>query len=490
MLQCRVPRASMRSMTASATWTLSADRCFDPEPSQRQLARELYESVRSLPLICPHGHVPVSVLADPASRFPSPADLFIVPDHYVFRMLYSQGVRMEDLGIRTRDGTAFETDGRAVWRRFVEHFSLFAGTPTGLWLKTELIELFGISEKPSAANADRLYDAIERRLGEPDFTPRQLFQRFNVEVFSTTDAATDDLSQHTSLHRDGFSSVRPTLRPDGVVNLDAPDWRSNIDRLSHVSGISVVDYASFVRALQQRREAFKVAGAFATDHSTASARTDHLSQMEAAAIFARALRGALEPGDADRFNAHMLFEQAAMATQDGLVMQLHMGPFRNHNAPVYARFGTDAGADIPLATDFTRGLQPILGAFGNDERFRVIVFTLDETTYSRELAPLAGHYPAMFLGPPWWFFDSVGGMQRYLDAVVETAGIRNLAGFNDDTRAFASIGARHDVWRRVTSNWLAGKIVRGIIDDDDGPLLARELAYDCPKRAYRLAGGM
>lgn len=473
-------------MTATASWTLSADRCFDPEPSQRQLTRQLYEEVRSLPLICPHGHVPVSVLADPTSRFPSPADLFIVPDHYVFRMLYSQGVSLEDLGVRTRDGSAYETNGRAVWRRFAEHFSLFAGTPTGLWLKTELIELFGISEKPTADNADRLYDAIERRLAEPDFTPRRLFERFNIEVFSTTDAATDSLDQHQSLRRDGYKNVHPTLRPDGVVSLDGPDWRSNIDRLSEVSGVSVIDYASFIRALQQRRESFKSAGAFATDHSTASARTDQLPAADAERIFARALRGAPEPGDTERFSAHMLFEQAAMATEDGLVMQLHMGPFRNHNAPVYARFGPDAGADIPLATDFTRGLQPILGSFGNDERFRVIVFTLDESTYSRELAPLAGHYPAMFLGPPWWFFDSVSGIQRYLDAVVETAGIANLAGFNDDTRAFASIGARHDVWRRVTCNWLAGKIVRGIIDEDDGPRLARELAYGCPKRAYRL----
>ena len=474
-------------MTATASWTLSADRCFDPDPSTRDLARQLYEEVRALPLICPHGHVPVSVLADPGARFPSPADLFIVPDHYVFRMLYSQGIGLEDLGIQTRDGTAFETDGRAVWRRFAEHFSLFAGTPTGLWLKTELIELFGIAEKPSADNADRLYDAIERRLAEADFTPRRLFERFGIEVFSTTDAATDSLEQHLSLQRDGYTSVRPTLRPDGVVNIDSPDWRRNIDRLSAVSGISVVDYASFIRALQQRREAFKAAGAFATDHSTASARTDRLSSADANAVFERALSAKLEPGDAERFNAHMLFEQAAMAAEDGLVMQLHMGPFRNHNAPVYARFGPDAGADIPLATDFTRGLQPLLGSFGNDARFRVIVFTLDETTYSRELAPLAGHYPAMFLGPPWWFFDSVSGIQRYLDAVVETAGIRNLAGFNDDTRAFASIGVRHDVWRRVTCNWLAGKIVRGIIDEDDGPTLARELAYSCPKRAYRLA---
>ncbi|HEV7662395.1 MAG TPA: glucuronate isomerase, partial [Chloroflexota bacterium] len=442
--------------------------------------------VQSLPRICPHGHVPVSVLADPAARFPSPSQLFIVPDHYVFRMLYSQGVPMQDLGIPTRDGTPVESDGRAVWRAFATYFPLFAGTPTALWLKAELIELFGITEKPCAENADQIYAEIERRLAEPDFTPRRLFERFNIEVFATTDAATDSLEQHESLHHDGLSSVRPTLRPDGVVNLDAPGWRDNIDRLSDVSAISVVDYSSYIRALEQRRQEFKAAGAFATDHSASTAQTQALSATAANEIFERALRGITEPADAEHFTAHMLFEQARMATEDGLVMQLHIGSFRNHNPAVYERFGPDAGADIPLATEFTRGLQPLLGVFGNDPRFRVIPFTVDETTYSRELAPLAGHYPAVFLGPPWWFFDSVRGMQRYLDAVVETAGVYNLAGFNDDTRAFASIAVRHDVWRRVTCNWLAGQIVRGILDEDDGPLLAHELTYGCPKRAYRL----
>ncbi|MCA1644721.1 MAG: glucuronate isomerase [Chloroflexi bacterium] len=468
------------------TWRLSPDRGFDPDPSQRQLARELFEQVHELPQICPHGHVPVSVLADPSARFPSPADVFIVPDHYVFRMLYSQGIRMEDLGIATRDGTPVELDGRARWRRFAEHFALFAGTPTGLWLKAELIELFGISEKPSAENADQIYDQIEHRLAEPDFTPRRLFDRFNIEVFSTTDAATDSLEHHHSLHREGYARVRPTLRPDGVVNVDAPGWRANVDRLSEVSGISVVDYASFLRALEQRRQTFKAAGAFATDHSAPVAQSEPLAVSTASAIFARGLQGAFEPGDAERFTAHMLFEQARMATEDGLVMQLHIGSFRNHNPAMFARFGPDVGADIPLATDFTRGLQPMLGAFGNDPRFRLIVFTVDETTYSRELAPLAGHYPAVYLGSPWWFFDSVNGMQRFLDAVVETAGVYNLAGFNDDTRAFASIAVRHDVWRRVICNWLAAKVVRGLLDEDDGPVLARELAYGCPTRAYRL----
>ena len=475
------------STTSTRGWTLSPDRCFDADPAQRGLARDLHASISDLPLICPHGHVDPRLLADPEARFPSPADLFIIPDHYVFRMLFSQAVRMEDLGVPTRDGTPVESDGRTIWRRFAEHFSLFAGTPTGLWLRSELIDLFGVREKPAADNADRLYDQLEARLRDADLTPRALFRRFNIEVFSTTDAATDDLSAHRRLRAEGWTSVRPTLRPDAVVNLDAPGWRDHIDRLGQVSGITVVDYASFVRALEQRRQTFKELGAFATDHAVVTPRTERLSQAEADAIVTRALRGAPEREDAARFGAHMLIEQARMAAEDGLVMQLHVGSYRNHNPAVFDRFGPDMGADIPVATEWTRNLQPLLAEFGSDPRFRLILFTLDESTYGREMAPLAGHYPAVYLGPPWWFYDSVSGMERYLEAVVETAGVYNLAGFNDDTRAFASIAARHDVWRRVISNWLAGKVARGLMDDDDAFTLARELAYACPKRAYRLS---
>ena len=470
----------------SPTWTLSPDRCFDPDPTQRSLARELYASITDLALICPHGHVDPWLLANPDARFPSPADLLIVPDHYVFRMLFSQGLLMEDLGVPTRDGTPVETDGRAIWRRFAEHFALFAATPTGLWLKAELVELFGIRERPGPDDADRVYDQIEARLRQPDFTPRALFKRFNIEVFSTTDAATEDLEPHRRLRAEGWTSVRPTLRPDAVTHLATTGWRSNIDRLSEVSGISVVDYASFIRALEQRRRAFKDLGAFATDHAAITPRAERLPQSEAEAIMARALRGTPEAEDAARFTAHMLFEQARMAAEDGLVMQLHVGSYRNHNPAVFDRFGPDTGADMPQNTEWTRNLQPLLASFGSDPRFRLILFTLDESTYSRELAPLAGHYPAVYLGPPWWFYDSVSGMERYLEAVVETAGVYNLAGFNDDTRAFASIAVRHDVWRRVVSNWLAGKVARGLIDEDEGFTLAHQLAYECPKRAYRL----
>jgi glucuronate isomerase len=476
----------MEHATSSKKWSLSPDRCFDPDPAQRDLARALYATVKELPLVCPHGHVPPALLADPRARLGSPADLFIIPDHYVFRMLYSQGVRMEDLGVPTRDGTPVETDHRRIWQRFAEHFHLFRGTPTGLWLADELIEVFGVEEKLDSASAQRIYDHLETQLARPEFAPRALFERFKIEVLCTTDPATDSLEQHAALHKDGYTNIRPTFRPDGVVNLDAPGWNANVERLGAVAGVDIVDYASFIRALEQRRAFFKRQGAAATDHSALTPATARLLDGEADAILERALRGRSDNGDAARFTAHMLLEMARMSVEDGLVMQLHVGSLRNHNRAVFDRFGPDMGADIPVQTEWTRNLQALLHAYGDDPRFRLILFTLDESSYSRELAPLAGHYPAVLLGPPWWFYDSVNGMQRYLEQVVETAGLANTAGFNDDTRAFASIPTRHDVWRRVTCNWLAGLAVRGLLDEQDAAEMAQQCAYGLAKRAYNL----
>lgn len=467
-------------------WALSPDRCFDPNPTQRELARQLYASVKDLPLVCPHGHVNPSLLSDPQARFGSPADLFIIPDHYVFRMLYSRGVAMEDLGVPTKDGTPVETDHRRIWQRFADHFYLFRGTPTGLWLQDELINVFGVHEPLNGESAGRIYDHLEAQLGKPEFAPRALLKRFNIEVLCTTDAATDQLDQHRRLHEEGLDLIRPTFRPDAVVNLQTANWRSNIDTLSTVSGIDVNGYGAFIRALESRRAFFKRMGATATDHAAVTAHTERLSDREAEAIFDRALSGNVSEGDAARFTAHMLIELARMSVEDGLVMQLHVGSVRNHNRVIFDRFGPDMGADIPTTTDWTHGLHALLNAYGNDGRFRLILFTLDESTYSRELAPLAGHYPAVLLGPPWWFFDSVNGMRRYLDLVIETAGVHNTAGFNDDTRAFASIPSRHDVWRRVTCNWVAGLAAQGLVSEDDAFEMAQDFAYHLAKRAYKL----
>lgn len=468
-------------------WTLSEDRCFAAEPAQRRIARQLYEHVRRLPLVCPHGHVPPYLLGDPNARFGSPAELFIIPDHYVTRMLYSQGIPLEALGIPALDGTPVETDHRKIWQIFADHFYLFRGTPSGLWLADELINVFGVTERLGPESAQRIYDHIAAKLASPEFTPRALFQRFNIEVLCTTDAATDTLEYHRALREEGWAGrVRPTFRPDAVVDLTAPGWQQHIVQLSSVSGIDVKDYRTYIQALEARRAYFKELGATATDHAALTADTAPLSPAEAERIFDKALRGQVDEAEAARFTAHMLFEMARMSSEDGLVMQLHIGSLRNHNTPLYRRFGPDRGADIPVTTEWTRALRPLLNAFGNNPNFRLILFTLDESTYGRELAPLAGHYPAVLLGPPWWFFDSVRGMQRYLDSVLETAGLYNTAGFNDDTRAFPSIPARHDVWRRVTCNWLAGQVVTGIIDEEDAFDMAYQFAYGLAKRAYRL----
>jgi glucuronate isomerase len=471
----------------SKPWTLDPDRLFDPNPARRSAARSLYEEVEDLPIVGPHGHVPPKLLADPSATLGTPAELFIIPDHYVFRMLYSQGVPMEVLGVPTVDGTPIETDRRRIWQRFCENFHLFRATPTGLWLSDELVNVFGVTEKPTGENAQRIYDDLEERLASPEYAPRALLERFNVEILCTTDAATDTLEHHAALRAEGWDGrVRPTFRPDAVTDISTPGWQENIDRLSQVSGIAVVNYGSFVEALEERRFYFKEMGAVATDHSATTPHTERLSEREVQEIFARALSGAANAEDGVRFTAHMLMEMARMSVEDGLVMQLHAGSLRNHNETVHRRFGPDAGADIPIAADWTRGLRALLNEWGNDPRLRFVIFSLDEAAYSRELAPLAGHYPALLLGAPWWFFDSPLGMRRYLDAMVETAGLYNTAGFNDDTRAFASIPSRHDVWRRVTCDWVAGLLTTGLVDEEDALEMVRELAYGLAKKAYRI----
>ncbi len=466
---------------------LPEDRYFDPEPRVREVALALYREVANLPLICPHGHVDPRVFADPDYRFGTPTELFIIPDHYVFRMLYSQGIPMEALGIPTRDGTPVETDHRKIWQIFAEHFYLFRGTPTGMWLNHELYSVFGVRDRLTGETAQEIYDQIAEKLEAPEFRPRRLYEQFNIEVLATTDPATSTLEHHQAIRASGWKGrIIPTFRPDAVVNLDTPDWRAQIQRLSEVSGIDVTDYRSYIQALEQRRAFFKEMGATATDHAAVTPYTESLSEREADAIFQRALRGEASADDATRFTGHMLMEMARMSVEDGLVMQLHPGSFRNHNQPIFERFGPDMGGDIPLATEFTRNLRPLLNRYGNEKNFTLILFTLDETTFSRELAPLAGHYPAVKLGPPWWFYDSWNGMMRFRQLVSETAGLYNTVGFNDDTRAYPSIPARHDLARRVDANWLADLVVRSVIAMDEAQEMIHAAAYGLAKQAYRL----
>jgi glucuronate isomerase len=480
----------------NAKWHLPEDRFFDPDPTQRRVARELYESVADLPLVSPHGHAAPRWFADENATFGTPAELLIIPDHYVFRMLYSQGVPLAALGIsplsdREGDGVKVETDHRKIWQTFAEHYYLFRGTPTGLWLTYVLKIVFGIETKLTAATAQDIYDQLSEKLAAPEFRPRALFERFNVEVLCTTDFATDSLEPHQAIRASNWSGdVRPTFRPDDVVHLLRPGWRQRIDRLSELTGIEVGSYPALIRALEMRRKFFKSLGATASDTDGTVLTTGELSPQEADRIFQRALKGQVTPDDAARFFGHMLMESARMSIEDGLVMQVHFGSYRNHNQPLFDSYGWDMGCDIPIQAEFTGNLRPLLNKYGNDPRLTFIVFTLDESTYARELAPLAGHYPALKLGPPWWFHDSISGMARYFEQVVETAGLYNTVGFNDDTRAFPSIPARHDLWRRVSANWIAGLVVRSILDMDDAREMVLDAAYRLAKWAYKFEGEM
>ncbi len=466
---------------------MESTRYINPEPSVRSVAMQLYEQVAASPLICPHGHVDPRVFADPAYSFGTPVDLLIIPDHYVFRMLYSQGISLEQLGIARRDGQEVESDHRRIWQIFAEHFYLFRGTPTGIWLRDELRDIFGIEEKLTGESAQHIYDHITECLNSPAFRPRALFEQFHIQTLCTTDAATDPLTHHTALRASGWQGdIRPTFRPDAVVTLDTPGWSKHIAALSQISNIDIHDYYSFIRALENRRLFFKSMGATATDSGVLTPFTGELSALEADVIFQRAMRNEPSTTDVARFTGHMLMEMARMSIEDGLVMQLHPGSLRGHNSQIFQRFGPDQGADIPVQLEFTRNLHALLNKYGNDQHLTLILFTLDETTYSRELAPLAGHYPALKLGPPWWFFDSLNGMAHYFDQVMETAGLYNTVGFNDDTRAFCSIPTRHDLWRRASANWLAGLVAQNIIDLDDASEMITAMAYGLAKAAYKL----
>ncbi len=469
-----------------APLVLHEDRFFDPDPTRRSIARELYNEVKELPIVGPHGHVDPALLAknDP---FPEPASLIVIPDHYIFRMLYSQGVALEDLGVPSVDGTPVETDPRKIWKRFADHFYLFAGTPTGAWLQHEFYEVFGVREKLSSETAMSIYDQIAGLLDQPAYRPRALFDRFDIEVLTTTDAATDTLEHHKAIREGSWDArVIPCFRPDAVFRIAHPNWKENHEKLEAVCGYDVDTYPRFIQAMEERRAFFKEHGAVSTDHAVLVPYTERLAPEEADRVFQSALNEEASAEDEYRFQAHMLMEMARMSIEDGMVMQIHPGSLRDHNESVYRRFGADKGADIPVNTEYTLNLHALLNAYGTDSRLTLVMFTLDESTYSRELAPLAGHYPALRLGPAWWFFDSIEGMTRYRQLVTETAGIYNTAGFNDDTRAFPSIPARHDLSRRVDARFLADQVARHIIDMDDARGMIHALAYGLAKETYKL----
>lgn len=462
------------------------DRLFPAEMTTRAVARRLYESVRDLPIISPHGHTDPSWYAEDAP-FPDPSTLFIVPDHYVFRMLYSQGVKLEELGIHPQDGSSIPFDARAIWHRFAGLYHLFRGTPTRMWLDHVFETLFGLKDRLSSETADHYFDRISEAIATPEFKPRALYERFNIEAIATTDNATDDLRHHKAIRESGWNgTVVPTYRPDPVVDPEYEGFGAGLDLLAEVSGCDTRSWHGYLEAHRQRRAFFKDMGATATDHGHPTARTADLSVQEAEALFGKIISGTFTATDAELFRAQMLTEFAAMSLDDGLVMQLHAGSSRNHNAALFKRFGRNMGADIPMTSDYVGGLRPLLDRFGNENALTLILFTLDETTYGRELAPLAGHYPCLRLGPAWWFFDSPEGMRRFREFTTETAGFYNTVGFNDDTRAYLSIPARHDVARRVDCAFLAELVTTHRIDEDEAHEVAADLAYGLAKSAYKL----
>jgi len=461
---------------------LHPDRLFPPEPDARAIARRLYGTVAHLPIISPHGHTQASWFAE-NRPFPDPASLFILPDHYVYRMLYSHGLQLEQLGL---GGEPLENP-REVWRLFAERYFLFRGTPTRLWLDFVFETLFGLQERLGAANADHYYDTISEKLATPEFLPRALYERANIEVLTTTDSALDPLTAHKALRESGWKGrVLPTFRPDACVDPEFAGFRENVRALGTLYKEDITTWSGYLRALRAARAYFKQQGATATDHGHPTPRTAALDGTEAEALFARVCGSEVSAADAELFRAQMLTEMARMSLDDGLVMQIHPGSVRNHNLSLYKKFGRDVGADIPERTEYVHALKPLLDLFGNEPALTIILFTLDETTYSRELAPLAGHYPCLRLGPPWWFHDSPGGMMRFREQATETAGFYNTVGFNDDTRAFLSIPARHDVARRVDCTFLARLVAEHRLDEDEAADVAYELTNGLVRRAYRL----
>jgi glucuronate isomerase len=465
---------------------LHPDRLFPSDERSRAIARELYATVKSAPIVSPHGHTEPGWYAL-NEAFPDPSSLFVKPDHYVFRMLYSQGVPLEKLGVPRADGGAVETDPRAIWRLFAAHWHLFRGTPTRLWFEQSLEDIFGISERLGAGNADRIYDEIATALATPVCRPRALYERFGIKAISTTDGALDDLSHHAAIRTSGWNGrVLPCYRPDQVVDPEFDGFRANVARLGAITGEDTGSWKGYLAAHRQRRQFFKSLGATATDHGHPTARTLDLAEAEAAVLFARVIAGPVTPEEADAFRGQMITEMARMSLDDGLVLQLHPGSFRNHSPALYSRFGRDKGADIPTPTDYVRALKPLLDAVGHEPDLTIILFTLDETAYSRELAPLAGVYPALRLGPAWWFFDAPEGMRRFRELTTETAGFYNTVGFNDDTRAYLSIPARHDMARRSDCAFLARLVAEHRLDLNEAHELAADLAWRLAEKAYRL----
>ena len=455
---------------------------FPAESTIRPVAQRLYATVRDLPLVSPHGHSNPRWFAEDES-FPDPVRLFVVPDHYVFRMLYSQGISLEQLGI----GSGQRVDPRNAWKIFAEHYHLFRGTPTRLWLDYVFQELFGLKTRLCEQNAGEYYDAITEKLKRPEFRPRALFEKFRLELLATTDSPLDSLGYHKAIRESSFKGrIIPTFRPDPVVDPDFEGFEANLEALAQLTQEDTRNWKGYLSALRQRRAYFKAFGCTASDHGHPTAATADLDRMAAEQLFKRVISGRSEAHERELFRGQMLLEMARMSLEDGLVMQIHPGSSRNHNAHLFKKFGRDVGADIPTPTNYVHALKPLLDRFGNEMDLTIILFTLDESVYARELAPLAGHYPCLKLGPAWWFHDSPEGMMRFREWTTDTAGFYNTVGFNDDTRMFLSIPARHAMARRVDCSFLARLVAEHQMDEGEAHEVAVDLACGLARRVYKL----
>ncbi|VXC27924.1 Uronate isomerase [Arthrobacter sp. 9V] len=459
------------------------DRLLPADPGTRSIARSLLERVQDLPIISPHGHVDAAVI-EQNTPFPDPAALLVSPDHYVTRLIHANGVPMDQLLART----ASAPGSREIWRQFVQAWPLFEGTASGYWLRTQFNDVFKLGADLSEMTADASYDAIAAKLVEPDFRPRQLFKDFNIEVLATTDDPLDNLASHKALTEDpSFNGrVLPTFRPDAYLNVAHPGWSANVDRLIETAGDGATGYTGYIAALENRRRYFVEHGAVSADHGVRTPATLKLEAAEAEALFERARAGKATAADRDAFEAHMMYQMARMSVADGLVMTIHPGSYRNHHGPTFESFGADTGHDIPFAVNYTEAIRPLLQDFGTAKDFHLVLFTLDETVFSRELAPLAGFYPSVYIGAPWWFLDAPDAMLRFRSAVTETAGFSRSSGFIDDTRAFCSIPARHDASRRIEASFLARLVAEHRVTEDRAHELILDVVDSSPRRVFKL----
>jgi glucuronate isomerase len=460
---------------------LDPDRLLPADPRTREIARELFALTEAMPIISPHGHVDPAIIRDDAP-FADPARLLIAGDHYITRLLHAQGVPLESLGVGGR-----EVDPRRAWRSLAENAIAFAGTASGYWLQVELSTVFGIDDALSPATADAIYDVIAARLETPELRPRALLDSFAIEVLATTDDPMDSLDAHRAIAADASVSTRviPTFRPDAYM-APGPGFVEKVTRLAEAEGVAVDDFAGYLRALRARRAHFIAHGAVSADHGVLEPRTIELDPSDAAALYRGAVRGELDTAQWRDFTAHMLFEMARMSVDDGLVMTVHPGVLRNHSTGTLRDFGPDTGHDIPVTTTYTENLRPILERFGLDPDFHLVLFGVDETAFSRELAPLAGFYPSVYLGAPWWFLDAPDAILRFRAATTETAGFYRGSGFIDDTRAFLSIPARHDTARRLDAGFLARLVAEGRIGMPAARRIAVDLVDAIPRRAFKL----